>query len=58
MKVCMLLTNDFTHDSRVYREAKTLVENGYDLTVLALKSDNTLFFEQFKNLEEGLLNNQ
>ncbi len=38
-KVCMAVTNPFTHDQRVYREAKSLVDDGYDVTVVALKED-------------------
>lgn len=34
-KVVMLLSNPFKPDPRVYKEAKTLVNNGYDVTVLA-----------------------
>ena len=32
-KIAMLLDNPFTNDRRVYREAKTLVDAGYDLTL-------------------------
>ena len=35
MKVLMVLSNPFTHDPRVYIEAKTLIKAGYELTVLA-----------------------
>jgi len=35
MKILMILSNPFTHDSRVYNEAKTLIKAGYDVTVLA-----------------------
>ena len=41
MKVCMLLKNNFTHDARVYKEAKTLVDAGYSVTVVALKDETT-----------------
>ncbi len=34
-KVVMLLTNPFRPDPRVYKEAKTLVEGGYDVTIIA-----------------------
>ena len=34
MKVLMLLSNPFTHDPRVYNEAKSLVKAGHDVTVL------------------------
>lgn len=34
-RVLMLLTNPFRPDPRVFREARTLVTNGYDVTILA-----------------------
>ncbi|MCK4432384.1 MAG: glycosyl transferase family 1, partial [Methanomicrobia archaeon] len=34
-KVIMLLSNPFKPDPRVYKEAKSLVNNGYDVTVFA-----------------------
>ena len=36
----MLVKNSFTHDARVLREAKTLVRNGYEVTVIALSAKN------------------
>jgi glycosyltransferase involved in cell wall biosynthesis len=36
MKVTMLVLNDFTHDSRVHREAKTLASIGHEVEILAL----------------------
>ena len=36
----MLVKNSFTHDARVHREAKTLVTNGFDVTVIALLANN------------------
>lgn len=33
-KVCMLLDNPFVDDKRVYKEAKSLVDNEYDVTIL------------------------
>lgn len=44
-KIVMLLTNDFTHDSRVLKEALSAKKAGMKVTVLALKSINTPFFE-------------
>ena len=35
MKVVMAVISDMTHDARVYREARTLVEAGWDVTVLS-----------------------
>jgi glycosyltransferase involved in cell wall biosynthesis len=34
-KVVMLLSNPFRPDPRVYKEAKTLIEDGYDVSILA-----------------------
>jgi glycosyltransferase involved in cell wall biosynthesis len=38
MKITMLVINAFTHDTRVQKEAKTLAQAGYDVTVFALHS--------------------
>ncbi|MEX0621767.1 MAG: glycosyltransferase family 4 protein [Candidatus Woykebacteria bacterium] len=37
MKVCMVLNNPFTNDSRVLREAQTLVDKGFKITIYATK---------------------
>ncbi|MCY7362146.1 MAG: glycosyltransferase, partial [Ignavibacteria bacterium] len=42
MKIAMLLDNPFTNDRRVYREAKTLIDAGYDLTMFATKDKGLL----------------
>jgi glycosyltransferase involved in cell wall biosynthesis len=34
-KVLMIVSNPFTNDPRVYNEAKTLVQSGYEVTVIA-----------------------
>ncbi len=34
IKVCMLISNSFNPDNRVYRSAKTLIENGYKVTII------------------------
>ncbi len=39
-RIAMLLDNPFTMDSRVYREASTLVKAGYPLTVYAVKRED------------------
>ncbi len=39
-RIAMLLDNAFTMDSRVYREALTLVHAGYPLTIYAVKRDD------------------
>lgn len=36
MQVCMLVLNKFTHDTRVYKQARTLTKAGYDVTIWAL----------------------
>lgn len=47
-RIAMLLDNSFTMDSRVYREAKTLVNNGYQLTLYAVQR-NDLPAEEIKD---------
>jgi glycosyltransferase involved in cell wall biosynthesis len=39
MRVAMLLDNPFTNDRRVYREAKALVDAGYDVDLYAVRSE-------------------
>ena len=39
MKVLMFVSNPFTNDPRVYNEAKSLVEAGYEVTVIARDRD-------------------
>ncbi|MBK5268345.1 MAG: hypothetical protein JJE47_13010, partial [Acidimicrobiia bacterium] len=36
MKVCMFVKNSFEYDARVTKEAKTLIANGHDVTVVAI----------------------
>lgn len=38
-KICMLLTNRFDPDPRVYQEAKSLVKNGYSVTIFCWDRD-------------------
>jgi glycosyltransferase involved in cell wall biosynthesis len=40
-KVCMCVFNNFTHDSRVLKEALSLYKIGYSVTVVARLDDNT-----------------
>ena len=35
MKVIMVVTNHFNPDPRVYKEAKSLVRNGYEVIIIA-----------------------
>jgi len=39
--VVMIVINNFTNDARVDRAASTLAQNGYSVTVLALKDEDT-----------------
>ena len=39
VRVAMLADNTFTADKRIYREAKTLIDAGYDLTLYAVKGN-------------------
>ena len=50
-KVCMFLFNNFTHDSRVLREALSLSEIGYSVTVVARLDDNTLSTENINGIK-------
>lgn len=45
-RVCMFLHNAFTHDTRVLKEAKTLVQAGYDVRVLAVRDGASPDFER------------
>jgi hypothetical protein len=36
IRVCMLVLNNYTHDARVHKEAKTLAAAGHDVRVMAL----------------------
>jgi len=50
MKILMLLSNPFTHDPRVYNEAKSLIEAGHDVIVLSWdrKKENPLIEEKHR----------
>lgn len=39
-KVCMFVWNNFVNDARVYKECRTLLENGYRVTLLCLKYEH------------------
>jgi glycosyltransferase involved in cell wall biosynthesis len=45
-KVCMLVFNNFTNDSRVQKEAETLIQAGCEVTVLALLDNKTRTSEE------------
>lgn len=40
--ITVLLFNDFTNDNRVFKECKTLVNNGYEVELIATAFDKTL----------------
>ncbi len=44
-KITMALTNDVIRDARVLREATTLVENGFIVTIVGIKSEETAYEE-------------
>lgn len=50
-KVCMLVRNNFTRDSRVLNEALTLEANNFAVTVIALQSRNLPVEEQLGNIK-------
>ncbi len=50
-KVCMFVFNNFTHDSRVLKEASSLAEIGYSVTVVARLDDYTLPFENINGIK-------
>lgn len=51
VKVCILLTNDFKNDARVRNEARSLVQAGFDVTVLATLSPSTPASENWQGVE-------
>lgn len=49
-KICMFVFNNFTHDSRVLREAKTLMSTGCKVDVIALLDSNTVPYEEIEGV--------
>ena len=47
----MFLLNEFTNDLRVLKEAKSLIQNGYFVRIIALKGDSTLAAEIIEKIE-------
>lgn len=45
MKILMVLMNEFTHDLRVLKEGKSLIDSDHDISLIALKDDCTPAFE-------------
>lgn len=52
MKILMILSNGFDPDIRVYKEAKFLVDNGYEVTVIAWDRDGS--YDNFKEKFNGI----
>ncbi len=48
-RVVMLLSNGFEPDPRVYKEAKTLVKSGYDITIFCLDRNENLPTKEILN---------
>jgi glycosyltransferase involved in cell wall biosynthesis len=51
LKTCLLALNDFQYDSRLRREASTLASWGYEVVVLAEKSESTPEAESWQGVE-------
>ena len=50
-KVCMFVYNNFLHDTRVLKEARSLVASGYDVTVVAVLDDASKPFEEQQGIK-------
>jgi glycosyltransferase involved in cell wall biosynthesis len=46
MKVCMFVLNNCKRDSRVLKEAKTLVDAGHDVRIIAIRDEDTEPYEE------------
>lgn len=46
MNICMFLMTEFTHDARVTKEARSLINSGHNITVIALNDKQQLSFEK------------
>jgi glycosyltransferase involved in cell wall biosynthesis len=51
MNVLMLLDNSFTNDRRVYREAKTLINAGYKVEIICVKTDHSVEKEKVSGID-------
>ena len=49
-KIASIVLNNFTNDSRVLKEAISLQNEGYDVTVVALHHENLKEFEEVQNI--------
>lgn len=45
-KVCMFVYNNFLNDTRVLKEARTLITSGYDVTIVAVLDDKSKPYEE------------
>ena len=52
MKVCMLVKNSFEYDARVTKEARTLIEAGHQVTVVAIHVPHVT--EQYERRDDGI----
>ena len=50
-KVCMFVHNNFLHDTRVLKEARSLASSGYDVTVLAALDKKSKPFEELHGIK-------
>ncbi len=50
LKVCMFVYNNFKHDTRVLKEAKSLTLAGYQVTVVALLDDDSKPYEEIEGI--------
>ena len=57
MKICMFLMTEFTHDARVTKEAKTLINAGHKVVVIALNDKDTKKIEKRDGLFCYMSNN-
>lgn len=51
MKVCMFVYNNFLNDTRVLKEARTLITSGYDVTIVAVLDDASKPFEEQQGIK-------
>ena len=50
-KIKMILGNSFKSDIRVLKEARTLVQNGYEVEVLAWDRENELLNKEYEEID-------
>lgn len=50
--VCMVVTTDFVHDRRVRKEARSVLDMGFDLTVIATARPEDVLYGQGTGIEE------